>query len=83
MSAASDVVETIGKALVDYPDGVEVREFERDGTVQIVLTTKLGDLGKMIGRRGRTASAVRVIAGIAAEREGQQARVDFEDADAG
>tara|TARA_B100000949_G_scaffold211348_1_gene204835 strand:- start:328 stop:579 length:252 start_codon:yes stop_codon:yes gene_type:complete len=83
MSAASDVVETIGKALVDYPDGVEVSEFERDGTVQIVLTTKLGDLGKMIGRRGRTASAVRVIAGIAAEREGQQARVDFEDADAG
>ncbi len=79
MSAARDVVETIARALVDYPDAVQVTEHEGRGEVGIALTTKPGDLGKLIGRRGRTASAVRVIADIAAEREGQRATVDFGD----
>ena len=45
----------------------------------MAVTTGPGDLGKMIGRQGRTASAVRVIAEIAAEREGQLVTVDFDD----
>ena len=81
MSAARDVVEKIAKALVDHPDMVQVSGHESEGEVRIALTTKSGDLGKLIGRRGRTAAAVRVIAGIAAEREGQRATVDFEDDD--
>ena len=79
MSSARDVVETIAKELVDYPDSVQVIEQESRGDVRIVLTAQPGDLGKLIGRRGRTASAVRVIADLAAVRDGQRVSVDFED----
>jgi len=79
MSAAGDVVKAIATALVDHSDVVEVSVHESRGEVRITVATKPGDLGKLIGRGGRTASAVRVIAGIAAEREGQRATVDFED----
>lgn len=79
MSRARDVVEVIARALVDHPDSVQVDErVEREG-VRIELTTRSGDLGKLIGRRGRTASAVRTLAEIAAERDGMRAAVDFLD----
>ena len=82
MSRARDVVEVIAKALVDHPESVRVEErVDRDG-IRIALTTRPGDLGKLIGRRGRTASAVRALAEIAAEREGMRAAVDFLDDEA-
>ena len=81
MSRARDVVEVVAKALVDHPDSVQVDErVDRDG-LRIALTTRSGDLGKLIGRRGRTASAVRTLAEIAAERDGAQAAVDFLDSE--
>ena len=55
-----------------------VESDSRDG-IRVSVTTGPGDLGKMIGRQGRTASAVRVVAEIAAEREGQLVTVDFDD----
>ena len=79
MSHARDVVEVIAKALVDHPESVQVDERVEDGGVRIELTTRAGDLGKLIGRRGRTASAVRALAEIAAERDGMRAEVDFLD----
>lgn len=79
MSSARDVVEVIAKALVDHPDSVQVDERVEHGGVRIELTTRPGDLGKLIGRRGRTASAVRALAEIAAERDGMRAAVDFLD----
>ncbi|MCE2538895.1 MAG: KH domain-containing protein [Acidobacteria bacterium] len=79
MSRARDVVEVIAKALVDHPDSVQVDERVEHGDVRIELTTRSGDLGKLIGRRGRTASAVRALAEIAAERDGMRAAVDFLD----
>lgn len=79
MSRARDVVEVIAKALVDHPESVQVDERVEGGGVRIELTTRSGDLGKLIGRRGRTASAVRVLADIAAERDGMRAEVDFLD----
>ncbi len=79
MSSARDVVEVIAKALVDHPDSVQVDERVERGGVRIELTTRPGDLGKLIGRRGRTASAVRALAEIAAERDGMRAAVDFLD----
>jgi predicted RNA-binding protein YlqC (UPF0109 family) len=79
VTAARDVVETIAKALVDNPESVDVAEHDSRDGVRISLTTGPGDLGKMIGRQGRTASAVRVIAEIAADREGQRVIVDFDD----
>lgn len=79
MSRARDVVEAIAKRLVDHPESVRVDERVDGGGVRIALTTRPGDLGKLIGRGGRTASAVRTLAGIAAEREGLRAAVDFLD----
>lgn len=79
MSRARDVVEVVAKALVDHPDAVQVDERVERGGVRIELTTRSGDLGKLIGRRGRTASAVRALAEIAAERDGMRAAVDFLD----
>ena len=81
MSRARDVVEVIARALADHPESVRVEERVDRGGVRIALTTRPGDLGKLIGRRGRTASAVRALAEIAAEREGTRAAVDFLDAE--
>ncbi len=81
MSRARDVVEVIARALVDHPESILVDERVDSGGVRIELTTRPGDLGKLIGRRGRTASAVRALAEIAAEREGMRAGVDFFDAE--
>jgi len=81
VSRVKDVVEVIATALVDHPDLVEVTESEgRDGP-HVEVRTAEGDLGKMIGRQGRTATAIRALAGVAAETEGQRATVDFLDAD--
>jgi|TARA_B100000686_G_scaffold289831_2_gene316813 predicted RNA-binding protein YlqC (UPF0109 family) len=79
VSAARDVVETIALELVDNADSVDVVERDSRDGIRVSVTTGPGDLGKMIGRQGRTATAVRVIAEITAEREGQLVIVDFDD----
>ena len=79
MTGARDVVETIALELVDDADSVDVVERDSRDGIRVSVTTGPGDLGKMIGRQGRTANAVRVIAEIAAEREGQLVTVDFDD----
>ena len=79
MTAARDVVETIALELVDNADSVDVVERDSRDGIRVSVTTGPGDLGKMIGRQGRTATAVRVIAEIAAEREGQLVIVYFDD----
>jgi predicted RNA-binding protein YlqC (UPF0109 family) len=60
-----DLVEMIAKALVDYPDQVEVREVEGEATTVLELRVAPSDLGKVIGREGRTARAIRTILGAA------------------
>ena len=79
MSRSRDVVEIVARALVDQPELVLVSESEgRDGWF-IEVSAAAGDLGKMIGRQGRTASAVRTLATVAAESEGTRVSVDFVD----
>ena len=79
MTAAREVVEAIARELVADADSVDVVESDSRDGIRVSVTTGPGDLGKMIGRQGRTANAVRVIAEIAAEREGQLVIVDFDD----
>ncbi|MEE8130248.1 MAG: KH domain-containing protein [Vicinamibacterales bacterium] len=79
MSRVRDVVEVIARALADQPDAVEVTETERRDDSHIELKTGPGDLGKLIGRQGRTAAAVRTLATLTAEVEGRGATVDFLD----
>jgi predicted RNA-binding protein YlqC (UPF0109 family) len=56
-----EVIETIAKALVDSPDEVAVREVDGDQTTVIELKVAPGDLGKVIGKQGRTARAMRTL----------------------
>ncbi len=79
MSRARDVVEVIGRALADYPDAIEVTEREQHDTIRVELTSEPGDLGKLIGRQGRTAAAVRTLAQAAVEPDGLRVMVDFLD----
>ncbi len=79
MSRAGDVVEVVARALASQPDEVEVDEYERRGTTVVELTMAPGDLGRVIGRQGRTATAVRTLAAAAAELDGLRVSVDFRD----
>ena len=80
MSRARDVVEVVARALVDRPERVTVSETERGDGTRLALQTESGDLGKLIGRQGRTAAAVRALATAAAELDGERVSVDFLDA---
>ncbi len=56
-----DLIEFIAKALVDDPDSVDVSEVEGEQTSVIELKVAKDDLGKVIGKQGRTARAMRTI----------------------
>ena len=56
-----ELVEVMAKALVDNPDQVVVTEKETDGEVLIELTVAPSDMGKVIGRQGRIAKAIRAV----------------------
>ncbi|NUR56857.1 MAG: KH domain-containing protein [Acidobacteria bacterium] len=73
------MVEVIAKALADKPDAVSVTEREGRGQQVIELTMAPGDMGRVIGRQGRTAQALRTLASAAAELEGKKVSVDFRD----
>jgi uncharacterized protein len=79
MSRARDVVLVVARALAARPDAVEVTESERRGHMVLELTMAPGELGRVIGRQGRTASAVRTLAAAAADLDGQRVVVDFRD----
>jgi predicted RNA-binding protein YlqC (UPF0109 family) len=73
------VVEVIARALVDKPDSVRVTESERRGMTVLELTTAPGDMGKIIGRQGRTAAALRTLVALTAEKHGKRAQLDIRD----
>ena len=79
MSRARDVVEVIAKALADRPEGVRVTERSHRGQTLVELFMAPGDLGRVIGRQGRTAAAMRTIVSATAELEGSRATLDFRD----
>jgi len=60
-SSLREVIETIAKALVDYPDEVVVNETDREAATVLELRVAPQDLGKVIGKQGRTARAIRTL----------------------
>ena len=58
-----DLIDYIAKALVDHPEQVKVSEVEGERTSVLELSVAKEDLGKVIGKQGRTARAIRVILG--------------------
>jgi uncharacterized protein len=79
MSRASQVVEVVARALADHPDSVRVSQREGRGQTVIELWMAPGDLGRVIGRQGRTAAAIRTLAAMAGDLDGAKVTVDFRD----
>ena len=75
--AASDLVEYVAKALVDNPDAVRVEVIqEPDGTV-IELHVAEDDMGKVIGRNGSVAKALRTLIKVTAARDGEPVSLEI------
>lgn len=72
-----ELVTFIASSLVDDAASVEVSEEERDETVVLELRVAKEDLGKVIGKQGRTARAVRSLLTAAAARENKKARLEI------
>jgi uncharacterized protein len=74
-----ELVEFLCRELVDEPDEVRVTESMDERGPTFRVTVAPGELGKVIGRGGRTAKAIRTVVRAAAARHDLAARVDFED----
>jgi len=74
-----DLVEYLTRALVDDPDAVNVEEVEEDGDIVLEITVAQDDVGRVIGRGGRIANALRTVAKAAAVREDRRVIVDILD----
>jgi predicted RNA-binding protein YlqC (UPF0109 family) len=79
VSHARDVAEVVTRALVDRPEAVRVTEGEHRGAAVIEVFVDAADMGRVIGRQGRTATAIRTLVGVTAERHGERANVEFRD----
>jgi uncharacterized protein len=73
-----ELVETIARALVDDPDQVVVTEQEGDGILEIKLQVAPKDMGKVIGRGGRIAKAIRSVVKAASAGDERKVFVDIE-----
>jgi predicted RNA-binding protein YlqC (UPF0109 family) len=75
-----EFLEYLARSLVDEPERVSVEQFEEDdGTVVLELAVADDDYGKIIGRGGRTANALRTVVKAAAVKEGRRVLVDIVD----
>ncbi|HZA90842.1 MAG TPA: KH domain-containing protein [Solirubrobacterales bacterium] len=72
-----ELVEFLVRALVEDPDAVRVDELEENGDVVLEVTVAEGDLGRVIGRGGRIANALRTVARAAATKEERRAIVEI------
>jgi predicted RNA-binding protein YlqC (UPF0109 family) len=71
-----DAIEIIVRALVDDADAVDVREIERDGTTRIEVRVAQTDMGKVIGKQGRTVRALRSVVYAAGMKQNRRFMLD-------
>ena len=74
---SKEIVEYLARRLVDEPDEVSVEEIERDGAVVLQLHVAKDDVGKVIGRQGRIARALRTIVRASAARREQRVMLEI------
>ncbi len=77
MSHVREVVEVVARALSDEPEEVKVVETAHQGMTLLELFVSPGDLGRVIGRQGRTAAALRTLVAVTAERDGQKVTLEI------
>ena len=73
-----ELVEYLAKNLVDHPDDVNVRESRSEYVVRVELQVNAEDKGKVIGREGKIARAMRALVSAAASREGKRGVLEIE-----
>jgi predicted RNA-binding protein YlqC (UPF0109 family) len=79
VSVAKEVVEVLARALTDSPDAVRVTEVQHRDTLLVELSVAPAELGRFIGRQGRTAAALRTLAAVAGEKEGRTVTLEIRD----
>ena len=72
-----DLIEFIARSLVEDPIEVHVNQLQRGSSVEIRLQVAKEDMGRVIGKGGRVANAMRVLLRVAAAREGKRASLDI------
>ena len=72
-----ELVEFLARALVEDPDSVQVEEVEENGDLVVEVTVSGEDLGRLIGKGGRVANAIRTVAKAASTRADQRVLVEF------
>lgn len=72
-----ELLETIARALVQNPDDVKVIEEDKDGEIVLTLSVNEQDMGKVIGRSGRIAKAIRSVMSAAASKADVKVSVDI------
>ncbi len=77
MDKLTELVTFIAKSLVDNPEKVEVREVSGEQTAVLELKVAQEDLGKIIGKQGKTAKAIRTILGAAAAKMRRRAVLEI------
>jgi predicted RNA-binding protein YlqC (UPF0109 family) len=78
-SGVRAVVEVLARALTDRPEQVQVREKSHKGGILLELFVGDGELGRVIGKQGRTAAALRTLAASAGEKEGKTVTLEIRD----
>jgi hypothetical protein len=73
------LIDYIARSLVDDPTQVEVHQYRRGSSVTFELTVAKEDMGRVIGKGGRVATAMRALLRVAAAREGARASLDIVD----
>lgn len=77
MSALKDLVEYIAKALADRPDQVQVSEIEGEAAIVLELRVAPEDMGRIIGKEGRTANAMRTLVRVLAAKHGKRVTLEI------
>ena len=72
-----ELIRYIATALVDHPEKIDIKETEQDDTIIIELTVAKEDLGKVIGKQGRTARAMRALLTAAAGKVNKRSRLEI------
>ena len=72
-----ELVEVLAKALVDHPEEVVVRETQKDNATVIELRVSASDMGKVIGKQGRIAKAIRSLVKAAASKDDRKVIVEI------
>ena len=73
-----ELVEVLAKSLVDHPEQVTVTETEQDNEILLTLKVASEDMGKVIGKQGRIAKAIRAMVKAAASRTDEKVIVEIE-----